>query len=145
MMNSSPLTDARAQIGSTERPPRRAARRSVVPFVLLWLLLIGAGVACTIWYTGQQREQVSAQLQQQTASQIAALQQDYRARLDKLESDYAAQMAQLSSKVDALNELLTFTQDNASDKTDNSNKLYTQISELKKQLDQLKKELDVLK
>lgn len=145
MMNSSPLTDTSAQVGSMERPPRRAARRSVVPFICLWLLLIGAGVAGTVWYTEQQREQVSAQLQLQTASQIAAMQQDYRARLDKLESDYAAQMAQLSSKVEALNELLTFTQDNASDKTDNSNKLYTQISELKKQLDQLKKELDVLK
>ncbi|CAI6087377.1 hypothetical protein [Cohnella sp. JJ-181] len=145
MMNSSPLADTRSQVGSTERTPRRASKKSVLPFICLWLLLIGAGVAGTVWYTGQQREMVSEQLQRETTAQIQAMQQDYSARLDKLESEYAAQMAQLSSKVDTLNELLTFTQDNASDKTDNSNKLYTQISELKKQLDQLKKELDVLK
>lgn len=145
MMNSSPLADTRSHADSTDRTPRRTSKRSVLPFIALWLLLLGAGVAGTVWYTAQQREQVSQQLQAETARQIAAMQQDYSARLDKLESEYAAQMAQLSSKVEALNELLTFTQDNASDKTDNSNKLYTQISELKKQLDQLKKELDVLK
>ena len=145
MMNSSPLADTRSQVGSMDTTPRRTSKKSVVPFVLLWLLLIGAGVAGTVWYTDQQREQVSEQLQHETAKQIEAMQRDYSGRLDKLESEYAAQMAALSSKVDTLNELLTFTQDNASDKTDNSNELYTQISELKKQLDQLKKELDLLK
>ena len=47
--------------------------------------------------------------------------------------------------MDELNQLLTFAKDNASAKTDNSNKLYTQLSEVKKQLALLEKNLELLK
>ncbi|MNW58568.1 hypothetical protein D3C74_364440 [compost metagenome] len=51
----------------------------------------------------------------------------------------------MQSTVDTFNELLTFTKDNASNKTDNSNKLYTQLNEVRKQLAALQKEMDLLK
>ncbi len=63
----------------------------------------------------------------------------------ELETGYTSDLAELKAKVDALNELLTFTKDNADSKTDNSNKLYTQLNEVKKQLNELQKNLDVLK
>ncbi|MNP78351.1 hypothetical protein D3C76_1759400 [compost metagenome] len=54
-------------------------------------------------------------------------------------------MKDLQSKVESFNELLEFTKDNSSDKSDNSNKLYSQLSEVKKQLTQLQKQMDLLK
>ncbi|XID90130.1 hypothetical protein ACF3MZ_16385 [Paenibacillaceae bacterium WGS1546] len=85
------------------------------------------------------------ELERQTASQIAALQQDYDERITRLEGGFQEQLGQMESKIEALNELLTFAKDNADTKTDNSNKLYTQLAEVKKQLNELKKSLDVLK
>jgi len=73
------------------------------------------------------------------------MQQDFDARIIKMETDYQERLAQMESKIQALNELLTFAKDNADTKTDNSNKLYTQLAEVKKQLNELKKSLDVLK
>ncbi|RUS47856.1 hypothetical protein ELR57_07275 [Cohnella sp. AR92] len=125
--------------------PRRAPKKSIVPFLLLWIVLIGAGAAGAYLYTEHLKEQISSDLQAQTAKQIETMQQDYRQRLDSLQASYKEEMTDLSSKVESLNELLTFNQDNVNDKTDNSNKLYTQIAELKKQIDALKKNLDVLK
>ncbi|MBP1972532.1 hypothetical protein [Cohnella thailandensis] len=136
---------APAPSSPSDLTPRRAPKRSILPFLLLWIVLIGGGVAGTYWYTDHMKQQIESELQLQTAKQIAAMQQDYRNRLDELKASYEEEMAKMSSKVDALNELLTFNQDNVNDKTDNSNKLYTQISELKKQMDELKKNLDVLK
>jgi len=112
---------------------------------MLWLILIGGGVFGAKWYSDRIQEQVSSDLERQTAGQIAAMQQDYNERIDKLENDYKDQMAQMEGKIQALNELLTFAKDNADTKTDNSNKLYTQLAEVKKQLNELKKSLDVLK
>lgn len=66
---------------------------------------------------------------------------DYESKIAVL----SEQVKELQSTVQTFNELLTFTKDNASNKTDNSNKLYTQLSEVKKQLDTLKKEMDLLK
>ncbi|MNW04214.1 hypothetical protein D3C71_2002730 [compost metagenome] len=66
---------------------------------------------------------------------------DYESRIAAL-SD---QVKELQSTVQTFNELLTFTKDNASSKTDNSNKLYTQLSEVRKQLEALQKEMDLLK
>ncbi|MNW68970.1 hypothetical protein D3C74_478760 [compost metagenome] len=66
---------------------------------------------------------------------------DYEARIAVLSEE----VKELQSTVQSFNELLTFTKDNASSKTDNSNKLYTQLNEVRKQLDALKKEMDLLK
>ncbi|MFC4598648.1 hypothetical protein [Cohnella hongkongensis] len=128
-----------------ERPPRRKRRGAALFFVILWLALIAGGVYGTKWYSDRIQRQVSIDLERQTAGQIAAMQQDYETRIAKLETDFQEQMTQLESKVDTLNELLTFAKDNADTKTDNSNKLYTQLAEVKKQLNELKKSLDVLK
>ncbi|MGG1312455.1 MULTISPECIES: hypothetical protein [Cohnella] len=127
------------------RKPRRTSKPSVVSFLMLWAVLVGAGMAGSVWYAGKLKHQIAQDVERQTAAQIEALKSDYIKRIEELKTGYTEEMGKLESKIDSLNELLTFTQDNANSKTDNSNKLYTQISELKKQLDQLKKELDVLK
>ncbi|MFC5530925.1 hypothetical protein [Cohnella yongneupensis] len=134
------VTETYRHSASNKRSPA-----ATVIFVLLWFVLIGGGVAGAKWYSDRIQNQVSADLQAQTASQISLMQIDYDARMTKLEGDYQAQLAQMQSKIDALNELLTFTKDNADTKTDNSNKLYTQLADVKKQLAELKKNLDVLK
>lgn len=134
-----------AVVGAEERRARTRTKPSVLPFIALWIVLIGAGIAGAVWYTDHVKQQMSADLSAQTARQIEAVQADYTKQLQEIRTSYETQMAALESKVQSLNELLTFDKDNATDKTDNSNKLYTQISELKKQLDQLKQNLDVLK
>ncbi|MNI83962.1 hypothetical protein D3C73_1408210 [compost metagenome] len=77
---------------------------------------------------------------------------NWQAKTEELKADYTAQLSALStevnnlqSKVETFNELLEFTKDNTTDKTDNSNKLYTQLSEVKKQLAELQKKMDLLK
>ncbi len=130
----------------TQTPSRRKKNPKVlIVFIGIWLVLIGSGVYGAKWYSDQIQQTVTADLEQQTAAQIADMQQAYEERLQKLESSYTTEMTELKGKVDALNELLQFTKDNADSKTDNSNKLYTQLNEVKKQLDELKKGLDVLK
>ncbi len=129
------------------RTPRSGQRRpaTLVFFLALWIILIAGGAFGAKWYSDRIQQRVSSDLEAQTAAQISLMQQDYDARLTKLETGYKDQLAQMESKIEALNELLTFTKDNADTKTDNSNKLYTQLADVKKQLAELKKSLDVLK
>lgn len=124
---------------------KKRGNRTFLVFIGVWLVLICSGILGAKWYTDRIQQKISADLERQTASQITAMQQTYEARMLELETNYTADLAELKAKVDALNELLTFTKDNADSKTDNSNKLYTQLNEVKKQLNELKKNLDVLK
>ncbi|SEO16629.1 hypothetical protein [Paenibacillus sp. OV219] len=118
---------------------------SVPLFLFIWVLLIGSGLLGTIWYAGKLKQNLTDQVNLQTAQQITAMQADYKKQLDELTTNFNGELGKIQSKVDALNELLEFSKDNMSSKTDNSNKLYSQIAEVKKQLNELKKSLDVLK
>ncbi|WP_138755860.1 hypothetical protein [Paenibacillus sinopodophylli] len=124
---------------------RKKGNRTFLLFAAVWVIIICSGILGAKWYTDRIQQNLSADLEKQTAAQISSMQQAYEARMLQLETDYTADLGELKAKVDALNELLTFTKDNADSKTDNSNKLYTQLNEVKKQLDELKKSLDVLK
>ena len=129
---------------STRAHARRTTERrgsSVKWFLLFWILMIAAGVYAVYSYTNHLRDQVLNELGSQSQQQLAVLKTDYESRIAVL----SEQVKELQSTVQTFNELLTFTKDNASNKTDNSNKLYTQLSEVKKQLDTLKKEMDLLK
>ncbi|WP_238653224.1 hypothetical protein [Paenibacillus piscarius] len=129
---------------STRAHSRRTTERrgsSVKWFLLFWILMIAAGVYAVYSYTNHLRDQVLNELGSQSQQQLAVLKTDYESRIAVL----SEQVKELQSTVQTFNELLTFTKDNASNKTDNSNKLYTQLSEVKKQLDTLKKEMDLLK
>ncbi|MFM9277079.1 hypothetical protein [Paenibacillus jiagnxiensis] len=132
-------------IESAVEPSERRATRtkgpSVKAFLILWLLVIALGITATYLYSNHLKQQVVLQVQSHTDSQMASLKADYEQKLDVMSKE----MAELQSKVDSFNELLTFTKDNASSKTDNSNKLYTQLSEVQKQLDKLEKQMDLLK
>ncbi|MFC5407030.1 hypothetical protein [Cohnella soli] len=114
-------------------------------FLALWIVLIACGTLGAKWYSDRIQQQVTLDVSKQTAVQISELQQRYETRISELESGYQQQIAKMDSKIQSLNELLTFAKDNADTKTDNSNKLYTQLAEVKKQLAELKKSLDVLK
>lgn len=132
---------------SNQLSPRRSRRNKKLVFVFLfiWLLLIGSGIWAAKWYIDQTKEQLILTIEEQTKAELAHLASIYEANLVELDQQYENRMNELSSKVDALNELLTFTKDNADSKTDNSNKLYSELNEVKKQLNELKKNLDVLK
>ncbi len=124
--------------------PRRS-KPSVPLFLIIWILLIAAGVLGTIWYTGKIKQQLTLEVSKQTAQQITAMQTDYEAQIKQLQANFTSEIVKVQGKVDALNELLEFSKDNANSKTDNSNKLFSQLSEVKKQLNELQKSLDVLK
>ncbi|NIK69625.1 MULTISPECIES: hypothetical protein [unclassified Paenibacillus] len=131
---------------SYETKTRKATKqRAFVIFVCVWVILIAAGITGAKLYSEHVQKQIAADVERQTAAQMAEMQKQYDDRIAKLETGYKEELSQLESKVEALNELLTFTKDNADVKTDNSNKLYTQLNEVKKKLNELQKNLDVLK
>ncbi|MDO3408812.1 hypothetical protein QWJ34_03445 [Saccharibacillus sp. CPCC 101409] len=133
----------KASTGPTSSPSRskKKDRLPVRWFLLFWVVLIGLFVYAAYLYSERLQEQTLLSLQSQTQAQMADLRADYEQQFTELNDQVAA----LQSKVDSFNELLTFTKDNANDKTDNSNKLYTQLDEVKTQLSQLQKKMDLLK
>ncbi|MFC7748374.1 hypothetical protein ACFQWB_00245 [Paenibacillus thermoaerophilus] len=114
-------------------------------FSIGWFLLIGLGAGGTMLYTDHLRAKTAAELSAQTQSQINEMKAQYDSRFNELQTATSQELAALQTKVDKLNELLAFAKDSMSDKTDNSNQLYTQLEEVRKQLDELKSNLDVLK
>lgn len=143
-MNDSHLEHAATSRKETGTRKKKSSAAFLV-FIGLWILLIGGGLLGAKLYTDKMQRDMTADIQRQTSAQIADMQKVYDGQLAALESTYAGEITLLQEKIDALNELLTFTKDNADTKTDNSNKLYTQLNEVKKQLNELKKSLDVLK
>lgn len=110
-----------------------------------WVFLIASGVWGTKLYSDHLRSQISAQIMSQTNVQLEALQKDYQAQVADLKATVEGDMAKLQTKVDALTELLAFTKDSANSNTDNSNQLYTQLTEVQKKLEELQMNLDTLK
>lgn len=137
----------KASTGPTSAPSRstKKGRLSARWFLLVWVVLIALFVYAAYEYSQRLQAQTVAALEQQTQAQMADLRADYEQQLAALNTDLNEQIAALQSKVDSFNELLTFTKDNASNKTDNSNKLYTQLDEVKTQLNALQKKMDLLK
>ncbi|MFS0870107.1 hypothetical protein [Paenibacillus xylanilyticus] len=123
------------------RSAKGKAGSSVKLFLVMWIVLIALGVVGTYYYSNHLQKQMISQVQAHNQQQIAALKADYEKQLTTISKE----VADLQGQVQSFNELLTFTKDNASDKTDNSNKLYTQLSEVKKQLETLQKKMDLLK
>ncbi|MUG43869.1 hypothetical protein GNP95_02450 [Paenibacillus woosongensis] len=122
-------------------PSRRTRRPSVKTVLLIWILLIGAGVTAAYMYSNHLKQSMLDQLDARIQAHTKIMKADYTTQLTAL----SEQVEQLNSKVETFNELLTFTKDNASDKTDNSNKLYSQLSEVKNQLAKLQKQMELLK
>jgi chromosome segregation ATPase len=127
------------------RKSRSASKAAVLLVTVSWLLLVAGGAAGAAWYAGELRARMTADIERQTAARISAMQQDVEARMAELEAGFRAEIDTVEAKVNELNELLTFARDNASEDTDNSNLLYTQLNEVKAKLEQLQKQLDVLK
>lgn len=113
--------------------------------LVAWVFLIALGVWGTKAYSDHLRVQIATQIAEQNKTQLETIQQDYQTQIGDLKTAFQTEIAKLQTKVDALNELLAFTKDNANSKTDNSNQLYTQLAEVKKQLEELQRNLDVLK
>lgn len=114
---------------------------SVKLFLLVWILLIALGITATYLYSNHLKQDMLQQIQRETQKQMTLLKTDYEKQLGII----SAEVGELDSKVQSFNELLTFTKDNATSKTDNSNKLYTQLSDVKNQLNKLQKKMDLLK
>lgn len=110
-------------------------------FWVFWIVLIGLGTTAAYLYSNHLKEQVVVQLQQDTRQEIASFKAEYDQRFNEL----VQEMDEMQSKVQSFNELLTFTKDQASGKTDNSNKLYSQLSQVEKQLKELERKMELLK
>jgi len=127
------------------RKRQSASKAAVLVVTVVWLLLVAGGAAGAAWYAGELRAQMTADIERQTAEQIAAMQRQVEARIAELETSFRAEIDAVEAKVAELNELLAFARDNAGRDTDDSGKLYTQLSEVRDKLEQLQKQLDVLK
>ncbi|KIL41863.1 hypothetical protein SD70_04410 [Gordoniibacillus kamchatkensis] len=123
----------------------KSKRKTYVLLLAGWLVLIGVGVTGAKLYTDHVKAQIAQDIASQTQKQLQSVQEDYQKQVAQLKESVSADMTQLQTKVDTLNELLAFVKDSASNKTDNSNQLYTQLGDVKKKLDELKSNLDMLK
>jgi chromosome segregation ATPase len=123
----------------------RSKRKTYLLLFMGWFVLIAMGAAGAKLYTEHLKHQIAADIATQTRQQLDSIQADYQKQLAELKTNMSTDMTNLQSKVNSLNELLAFTKDSASSKTDNSNQLYTQLAEVKKKLDELQKNLEVLK
>jgi uncharacterized membrane-anchored protein YhcB (DUF1043 family) len=123
----------------------KGKRRTYILLFAGWCVLIAVGVVGAKLYTDKIKEQIASDIAAQTEKQLQAVQDDYQKQLAQLRDSVNTDMTQLQTKVDTMNELLSFVKDSASNKTDNSNQLYTQLGDVKKKLDELKSNLDMLK
>ncbi|MDU4696095.1 MULTISPECIES: hypothetical protein [Paenibacillus] len=135
-----PYSTEPATVTETSRSTKKR-RPSVAIILLIWVLLIGAGVTAAYMYSNHLKQSMIDQLDAKWQSEAVQMKADYTAQLTAL----SGEVKDLQSKVEAFNELLEFTKDNSSEKTDNSNKLYSQLSEVKQQLAALQKKMDLLK
>ncbi|MBP1154433.1 MULTISPECIES: hypothetical protein [unclassified Paenibacillus] len=131
----------------TAQRPGRANQTKKKVYILLflaWATLVGAGAWGAKVYTDHLKMQMTAEIAKQTSEQLAVIQSQYQQEIAGLKESMTTDMAKLQTKIDSVNELLAFTKDSASSRTDNSNQLYTQLSEVRQKLDDLKKQLDAL-
>jgi len=138
-------TEETTAVRRKESNKKRRIRLAFINFLMLWILLIVGGFFAAHSYMENFKKGVTQQINEQTNEQIKTLQTSYDEQITKLETSYIAQLSDLQIKIDQLNELLTFTKDNAGSSTDNSNMLYTQLNEMKTQLKELKNSLELLK
>ncbi|WP_054955905.1 hypothetical protein [Paenibacillus dakarensis] len=132
-------TDTANTYPSREASSRKGPRARW--FWMFWILFILLGVAAAYSYSNHLQKEIITKLQQDTQKEMASLKAQYDSRFTEL----SRQMDEMQSKVQSFNELLTFTKDQASGKTDNSNKLYSQLNEVKQQLTKLQKKMELLK
>lgn len=126
---------------SYKNQTRRESSPSAKLVWIIWILLISAGITAAYLYSNHMKQEVIRQLQADSRKQMNELKMGYEAKFAALSDE----VKELESKVQSFNELLTFTKDNATSKTDNSNKLYTQLNEVKKQLNTLQQKMELLK
>ncbi|WP_426449032.1 hypothetical protein ACP26L_30020 [Paenibacillus sp. S-38] len=143
-MNTPMEPAARPNAVRAGAPGRKRKRRTYLVLFLFWLLLAGGGAFGAKLYTDHLRQQIAADIAAQTDARLTQVQQEYEGQIAGLRESLGSDIAKLQAKIDSVNELLAFTKDSASSKTDNSNQLYTQLSELQKKLEALQKQLDAL-
>jgi peptidoglycan hydrolase CwlO-like protein len=137
--------DVLTQQPLSRNPNTPVRKKSFKLLIVAWILLVCCGLGGAYLYTNYLKTELIAELARQNHTQLQSIQADYQNQLTALKTNLDKDMSALQTKVDELNQLLAFTKDNASTKTDNSNQLYTQLAEVKKKLEELKKNLDVLK
>lgn len=136
-----PAPESEHQSAYSRRESVDRKGQKAVWFWVLWIVLIAIGATAAYSYSQHMQREMLTQLQEDTRKEISALKVQYDKRYDEL----SGQMDELDGKVQSFNELLRFTKDQASGKSDKSNKLYTQMNELKRQLGRLEKKMELLK
>lgn len=144
-MNKPAGSSERIESIASRAGKKTVAKKKYKLFFFSWFLLIVCGILLSVLYANHLKQQITNDIAKQTQSQLQTIQQDYDQQLQEMKQSLTSDMQKLEDQVQSFNELLSFAKDSASEKTDNSNQLYTQLKEVKKQLDELKKNLDVLK
>ncbi|GAB6926770.1 hypothetical protein JCM10914A_07530 [Paenibacillus sp. JCM 10914] len=135
------LSDSEQDIPHESREEVHRKGPSATWFWVFWIVLIGLGTTAAYLYSNQLKEQVIVQLQEDTRHEMASFKAEYDQKFNEL----VEEMNEMQSKVQSFNELLTFTKDQASGTTDDSNKLYSQLSQVEKQLKELERKMELLK
>lgn len=138
------LSTANRAVSRSQKGVKTKKRYGFIWVFLIWILLVGGGIAGAYYYSEIWKEEITADVFAQTQIQLDEVSKDYEQKIRTLEQSLTQNIAVLQSKVDALTQLLAFTRDSATDQTDQSNQLYTQLAEVKRQLEELQKNLDVL-
>jgi|SRR5690625_2616353 len=149
-MNPNPemMTYTYVKDEAIQQPRQKKRRKRVGKIVLLvfaWTAFLTAGAFAMHLYIQQLISSVETELYTQTKQQMIELEQTYSERLQELKQSVNGELAHLQSEVETFNEMLTFAEDLAGDKTDESNKLYTRLEQLEAHLTQLAKNLEMLK
>lgn len=142
-MNTPPVPGASQPYVRTNKS-KSVKPRTYFFLFMIWTLLVAFGILGAKLYTDQLKEQIAQDIARQTEAQLLAANEDYQKQIAQLKETLTADMAKMQTKIDSINELLAFTKDSANSKTDNSNQLYTQLTDIRKKLDELKKNLDAL-
>jgi len=141
---NTPLAELRSERIKQSSGVNAKRKHTYRKLFIIWIFLIGIGATFAYFYVDMLKQQLAQDIARQTSEQLKLVQEDYRQQVAQLTTSVQTEIAGLENKVATLSELLAFTRDSESSKTDNSNQLYTQLSELKKQLDELKASLEVL-
>jgi hypothetical protein len=115
----------------SRNPNTPVRKKSFKLLIVAWIMLVCCGLGGAYLYTNYLKTELIAELARQNHIQLQSIQIDYQNQLTDLKTNLNKDMSALQTKVDELNQLLAFTKDNASTKTDSSNQLYTQLADRK--------------
>jgi uncharacterized protein YwqG len=113
--------------------------------ILFYVIMLSGIIYGMKWYTEWTQERIVSQVTQKTQTQLEKINADNEKNIQTMRQQLTDGLTGMENNIKDIHELMIFTKDNATHKSDNSNQLYSQLSAVKKQLEDLKTDLDILK